>query len=124
MLRKLKLHVLFFIKYKGEFLRVKTNTNGQSFSLYFDYLNSIATVPGTKYATSFYSLFNCPKAGCNLAQDTISVNFKEGSDGVYREVYKIVGKGGDDRWSRNSFTYVATTNRLYVGYNSVIYLYF
>lgn len=93
---------------------MKTNANGQSFKLNFDYQNSIATVPGTKYSTSFYSLFNCPKVGCNLAQDTISVNFKEGSDGIFREVFKIIGKGGDDKWSKNSFTFVATSTRLYV----------
>ena len=52
--------------------------------------------------------------GCNLAQDTISVNFKEGTDGIFREVFKIVGKGGDNKWSKNSFTFVATSARLYV----------
>lgn len=71
-------------------------------------------MPGTKYSTVFYSLFSCPKAGCDSAQDSISVRFKEGVDGVYREVYKIVGKGRDDRWSKNSFTYTATSSRLYV----------
>jgi hypothetical protein len=99
---------------KGEFARVKTNRNGQSFSLNVDFINSILTEPGVKYFTSFYTLFNCPKTGCDLAQDIISVRFKEGINGVFKEVYRIVGKDKDDRWLKSAFTYIATQDRLYV----------
>lgn len=80
----------------------------------FDFQNSIATVPGTKYLTTFYSLFNCPKAGCDLAQDIIVVKFKEGIDGDYKEVYRVVGKDKDDRWNKNYFTFITTSDRVYV----------
>ena len=101
---------------KGEFVRVKTNRNGQSFSLNADFLNSIITVPSVKYYTSFFTLFNCPKVGCDLAQDIISVRFKEGINGEFKEVYRIVGKDHDDRWTKSAFTYIATQDRLYVSF--------
>ena len=90
----------------------------------FDFQNSIATIPGVKYETSFFTLFNCPKVGCDLAQDIISVRFKEGIDGVYKEVYRIVGKDNDDRWNRNYFTYIATSNRLYVRFFLILFFAF
>ena len=98
----------------GEFVRVKTNGNGEAFSLNVDFRNPVITEPGVKYSTSFYTLFNCPKNGCDLAQDEISVSFKEGINGVYKKVYTVVGKDHDDRWAQNTFNYVATNDRIYV----------
>ena len=95
-------------------MRVQTNTLGQAFSLSLDFLNSISTIPGTKYIVSFFSLINCPKADCYLAKDIISVRIKQGSNGVFTEVYRIAGRTQDNRWIQDSFTLIANADRVYV----------
>ena len=81
-------------------------------NLYFE--NSIATLKDTKYLISLYSLINCPKAGCDLALDIIIIKFKEGSNGSFKEVYRIAGRDHDQFWKKDSFKYVANSDRIYV----------
>ena len=79
------------------------------------------TKPNTNYTLSMYTLVNCPNLGCNLANDRISVQIKEGTNGFYREVYVVKERSRDDRWIRDQFDFVASKDRLNV-IKSIIFL--
>ena len=66
------------------------------------------TIPGAKYSLRMYTLIN--KLGCGIAQDKISVQIKEGQNGVHREIYLVEDRIHDDRWNQELVTYVATSN--------------
>ena len=74
----------------------------------------ILTRKFSNYSLSMYTLINCPKAGCETAQDTISVQIKEGVSGVYKEVVLIKGRVRDDQWKKDSFDFIASKDRVYV----------
>ena len=95
-------------------MRVKTNSNGDAFTLPIDFSTPINTIFGTKYSLSMFSLINCPKAGCEAANDKISVQIKEGVLGTYKEVISITGRIHDTRWIQDSFNFIASSDRVYV----------
>lgn len=72
------------------------------------------TSPGVKYTLSMYTLINCPKVGCEIAQDKISVQIKEGVNGEYREVYLVSGRSHDSKWVKDGLNFIATSDRIYV----------
>jgi hypothetical protein len=100
--------------FSGEFLRIRTNSLGEAFKITVDFDSPILTRPFSNYSLSMYTLINCPKEGCEEAQDKISVQIKEGVNGVYKEVILIKGRVRDDRWKRDSFDFIATKDRVYV----------
>ena len=103
---------MFFIK--GEFLRVRTNLKGEAFNAIVDFDTPFATKAKSNYTLSMYTLVNCPKTGCQAAQDKISVQIKEGINGVYREVYVVQGRVHDDRWKMDKLDFIASSDRTYV----------
>lgn len=98
----------------GEFVRVRSNNLGEEFSMTVDFDSPIVTKPLSNYTLSFYTLVNCPKVGCDSAQDQISVQIKEGITGVYKEVVLIKGRVRDDRWKMDKLDFVASKDRIYV----------
>jgi hypothetical protein len=62
-----------------------------------------------------YILLRSLNSTCAFKEDEIIVSFKEGSDGIYRDVHKVVGRY-DDRWYKESFTFIATAYVVYVGF--------
>jgi hypothetical protein len=104
----------FASKFEGEFLRVKTNSAGDSFKLPIDFETPFNTVAGLKYSISMYTLINCPKPGCEAARDSISVQIKEGANGIYKEIYLISGRERDFKWKQELFSFKATQNLLSV----------
>jgi hypothetical protein len=103
----------FFINL-GEFVRVRSHTQGEAFNLTLDFDTSISTVPGFKYFASVYTLISCPKVGCESSKDSVSVKLKDGVNGNYREVYSVNNRINDMRWIKESFNFTATQNRTYV----------
>jgi hypothetical protein len=109
--------ILFLI---GEFLRVRTNSAGDAFTLPVDFETPFNTIAGLKYTISMYTLINCPKLGCSTAKDKISVQIKEGINGVFKEVYAINNRSRDTRWIQDSISFHASDSILYVTF---FYLY-
>ena len=98
----------------GEFIRVRSHTQGEAFDLIMDFDTPLITIPGIKYIFSMYSLVNCPKAGCDLALDIIIVKIKEGINGLFKEFYRVAGRSHDDRWLKDTFKFVTNSSRIYV----------
>jgi hypothetical protein len=98
----------------GEFLRVRTNSAGDAFTLPVDFETPINTIPGVKYTISMYSLINCQKTSCSSAQDRISVQIKEGINGNYKEMYVVKDRNRDTRWIQDSFSFHAADEILFV----------
>ena len=103
-----------FLKYLGEFLRVRTNSAGDAFILPVDFETPFITIPGVKYTISMFTLINCQKTGCNAAQDKISVQIKEGISGIFKEVYLVKDRNRDTRWIQDSFSFNAADEILFV----------
>ncbi len=101
------------IIFSGRFIRVKSASRGEVFSLSFNFDRPITTIPG-KYNMSFYSMFNCPKIGCEDGQDTISIKIKDGVDGIYTEVYKITNRTKDLQWNKEQFSFNLNYTKAYV----------
>ena len=97
----------------GEFLRVRSHTQGEAFSLTLDLDTPLATVPNQRYFISLYTLISCPKVGCSDGKDSISVKLKDGVNGTYREIYTIK-RISDTKWIKESFNFIATQSRTYV----------
>ena len=101
--------------FEGEFLRVRTNAQGDAFKMNVDFETPIATSFGTTYSVSMFTLFNCPVFGCEIANDMISVQVKDGLNENYREVYAVKGRVRDDRWIQEQFKFTASGGLVYVG---------
>jgi hypothetical protein len=99
---------------EGEFLRVRTNSQGDSFKMVVNFDTPFITKQNSNYTLSMYTLVNCPLIGCESANDTISVQVKEGINGVYKEVYVVKGRVRDDRWKMDKLDFIASQDRLYV----------
>lgn len=97
-------------------MRVRTNPQGEAYSLIVDFDTPFITRPKNNYTLSMYTLVNCPKVGCESAQDTISVQIKEGVSGMYKEIYVVKGRVRDDRWKMEKLNFVASQSVLYVGF--------
>ena len=61
-----------------------------------------------------YTLINCQKQGCEQAQDSISIQIKEGDNGDFKEFRSIAGRSLDTKWIRDTFTFIPTQNKIYV----------
>ena len=61
-----------------------------------------------------YILLRSLNSSCAFIEDEIIVSIKADSDGIYRDVYKIMGRY-DDRWHKESFTFIASAYKVYVG---------
>ena len=61
-----------------------------------------------------FTLVNCPKSGCEIAKDSISVQIKEGANGIYKEIYLISGRVRDYKWNQELFSFTASQNLLSV----------
>ena len=101
-------------------MRIRTNSQGSAFSLAVDFDSPFITRPKSNYTLSLYTLVNCPKLGCELAQDSISVQIKEGVNGNYREIFVIKGRVRDDRWIMSKLDFSATQSILNVYYNILL----
>ena len=101
-----------------EFLRVRTNSAGDAFTLPVDFETPFNTIPGLKYTIRMYTLINCPKLECIAAQDRISVQIKEGINGTFKEIYLVKDRSRDTRWIPDSINFHASDSIL-----SVIYLF-
>ena len=95
-------------------MRVRSNPQGDAFSLTVDFDAPFITRLKNNYTLSMYTLINCQKLSCGFAQDSISVQIKEGVNGNYREIYAIKGRERDDRWVLSKLDFVASQNLLYV----------
>ncbi len=95
-------------------MRLRTNTQGDAFTLPVDFDTPIVTVPGVKYTLSMFTLINCQKVGCEAAKDKISVQIKEGLFGEFTEVYSVSGRSRDTKWIKDSLNFIATNTRVYV----------
>lgn len=84
-----------------------------------DFITPIATVFGTTYSVSMFTLLNCPFEGCEIANDKISVQIKDGLNGNYKEVYEVKGRVRDNRWIQEQFKYTAADNQIFVSHNFV-----
>jgi hypothetical protein len=74
----------------------------------------IASIPGSILSISMFTLMNCPKAGCEQAGDSISVQITDGGNGEYNEVYNVNGRTRDDRWVKENFNYIAVQDKMRV----------
>ncbi len=95
-------------------MRVRSNPQGDAFSLIVDFDAPFITRLKNNYTLSMYTLVNCPRENCGLAQDSISVQIKEGVNGLYKEIYSIKGRERDERWIMSKIDFVASQNLLYV----------
>ena len=71
------------------------------------------TKPKSNYTLTMFTLVNCGKLQCSTSQDTISVQIKEGVNGVFKEIY-TVKRNQDDRWRRERVDFIASQDRVYV----------
>jgi hypothetical protein len=71
------------------------------------------TLPGRTYNGSMYTLINCPLVGCESAEDSISVKVKDGDNGFYRAIYKVI-RSHDVQWVKEFFSFAATEKKTYV----------
>ncbi len=94
-------------------MRVRTGGKGEAFSLSFNFDKAIDVIPG-KHSMSMYTLINCAKIGCDEAQDSVSVKVKDGDDGEFKEVFKIIGRNRDDQWKKVQFLFNAMKDKVYV----------
>jgi hypothetical protein len=94
-------------------LRIRSHTKGEAFSLKIEFDRAFITVPGRTYYGSMYTLINCPLVGCESAEDSISVKVKDGDNGMYREIYKVI-RSHDVQWVKEFFSFTATENKTYV----------
>jgi hypothetical protein len=101
-------------------MRVRSNSQGSAFSLSVDFDSPFITRVKSNYTLSLYTLVNCPKVGCESAQDSISVQIKEGVTGNFREIYVIKGRVRDDRWIMSKIDFVASQSVLNVYYSLLI----
>ena len=90
----------------GEFLRVRSHTQGEAFSLTLDLDTPLSTKTGSNYYGSVYTLINCPKAGCEASKDSISIKIKDGENGTYREIY-FISRIRDINWIKEQFNFTA-----------------
>ena len=93
-------------------MRVKSRSTGEAFNVSIGFNKPIITIPG-QYNISIYTLINCGKAGCENAQDTLSIKVKDGENGDFNEQYSIRGSS-DEKWLQNTFLVTVTQNRIYV----------
>jgi hypothetical protein len=95
-------------------LRVKSHSRGEAFNLTLDFNTPIAAKVGKQYILSMFTLINCPIYRCEQAGDSISVRIKDSDNGVFKEVYNVVGRAHDDRWINDQFIYSAVQDKIYV----------
>ena len=97
-------------------MRIRTNALGEAFTMNVDFLTPIATIPGTKYLLSMYTLVNCPLLGCETASDKISVQIKEGFNSEFKEVYVVKGRVRDSQWIQEKLKFIASQDRVFVSF--------
>ena len=78
----------------------------------FAFTQSINTSPGN-HSISMYTIFNCASSSCSSAQDTISVQVQDGSNG-FTEVASITGRTQDMQWQNDVVYFSLTENVAHV----------
>ena len=61
-----------------------------------------------------WTLIHCVSKECDNAQDTISVQIKDGDDGEFFQVREIAGRVRDNKWYRETFTISVLNNKTHV----------
>ena len=96
---------------------MRTDGLGDAFTSNFDFTNSISTTPGN-HSLSMYTIIDCALDGCEAAQDTISIQVKDGLSGTYTEVAKVTSNGKDKQWIKiETGNFKLTQNRAFVSVN-------
>ena len=89
------------------------------FSYSYSISNPIAvSEPGT-YKLTFYTIFNCVRAGCESVGDTLSVKVKQGAAGSFEEVYSSgsdKGRNLDFEWKKEEVLFEVTQSEIFVSY--------
>lgn len=98
---------------------MRIRTTSAVFFYSFSITNPITVPePGT-YKLTFYTIFNCPRAGCENVGDTLSVKIKNGASGTFDEVYKSGSDDGrnlDVKWKKEEVILQLTENQIFVSH--------
>ena len=74
----------------------------------------ITTTAGKKYTVSLYSLVNCGNTRCSRAIDSLTIQIKDGDNGVFQNVYTIANHTVDSHWYYYSIDYTAISSSIFV----------
>ena len=96
---------------------IKVRTNGAAYKYEFEFQKAIKVSQQGDYILSFYSLFNCQKAGCETVGDKIIIKMKTTYFGTYTELYSIGSDNGrynDSRWIKDEVVVKISSAEIYV----------
>jgi len=94
-------------------------TSSGVFSHTYSFTRPIQVTEPGDYKLSFYNFFNCVNAVCNNVNDTMSIKLREGTTGVFKEVYlggTNYGRLKDDRWVKEVVALQLTNADYYVSF--------
>ena len=103
--------------FKGNFLSVKSNA--PPYTYVFTFTQPIKVDQDAFYTLSFYSFFNCPRSGCELLGDKISIKYVN-SDNKEFEVLSTgfdQGRYLDNMWHHDQKTVQFNSTEIYVREN-------
>ena len=94
------------------------------FSYSYSISNPIAvSEPGT-FKLTFYTIFNCVRAGCENLGDTLSVKVKQGAAGTFEEVYSSgsdKGRNLDVEWKKEEVMVQISDSEIFVSINKLYF---
>ena len=99
-------------------MRLRGNTNGNSFSAVLTLTNQIVLPEARYYKLSIYSFFHCFEQSCVNANDEIQIKMKEDNavDYIVEPIFRLGTDSGrkDRTWKLEEACFKTETNRINV----------